>query len=249
RPVMNQLDKLNHLKNIIKQVPHERFDLDLWRTIPGTDNMTFAQLINSDANCCVIGWATADETFKRLNFMMLDGVPLYAPFRANTGEPFTYEELKTNVVYRGSEAVREFFGLNYEDVDHIIFDSNYAFEDRIKDEIIHHINQVINYVNIRPQDLDHLLSSSIVALDNEVREFTLNDDEVREISVVVDCFNKFFPDGAYLEFVATVNVPGDCDPLEYIASNYNIKEPLAFVPKPNEALEEYLETYPIEHLM
>ncbi len=72
---MNQLDKLNHLKNIIKQVPHERFDLDLWRTIPGTDNMTFAQLINSDANCCVIGWATADETFKRLNFMMLDGVP------------------------------------------------------------------------------------------------------------------------------------------------------------------------------
>lgn len=41
----------------------------------------------------------------------------------------------------------------------------------------------------------------------------------------------------------------DCDPLEYIASNYNIKEPLAFVPKPNEALEEYLETYPIEHLM
>ncbi|WEH96204.1 hypothetical protein PYR90_16835 (plasmid) [Acinetobacter johnsonii] len=105
---MNQLDKLNHLKNIIKQVPHERFDLDLWRTIPGTDNMTFAQLINSDANCCVIGWATADETFKRLNFMMLDGVPLYAPFRANTGEPFTYEELKTNVVYRGSEAVREF---------------------------------------------------------------------------------------------------------------------------------------------
>ncbi len=38
---MNQLDKLNHLKNIIKQVPHERFDLDLWRTIPGTDNMTF----------------------------------------------------------------------------------------------------------------------------------------------------------------------------------------------------------------
>jgi hypothetical protein len=70
--------------------------------------MTFAQLINSDANCCVIGWATADETFKRLNFMMLDGVPLYAPFRANTGEPFTYEELKTNVVYRGSEAVREF---------------------------------------------------------------------------------------------------------------------------------------------
>lgn len=56
-------------------------------------------------------------------------------------------------------------------------------------------------------------------------------------------------DGAYLEFVATVNVPGDCDPLEYIASNYNIKEPLAFVPKPNEALEEYLETYPIEYLM
>lgn len=85
------------------------------------------------------------------------------------------------------------FGLNYEDVDHIIFDSNYAFEDRIKDEIIHHINQVINCVNIRPQDLDHLLSSSIVALDKEVREFTLNDDEVREISVVVDCFNKFSP--------------------------------------------------------
>ncbi len=76
----------------------------------------------------------------------LDGVPLYAPFRANTGEPFTYEELKTNVVYRGSEAVREFFGLNYEDVDHIIFESNYAFEDPIKDEIIDHINHVIDRV-------------------------------------------------------------------------------------------------------
>ena len=246
---MHQLDKLNHLKNIIKQVPHERFDLDKWRTDSKTENVTFAQLLLSDADCCVMGWATADATFRRLNFMLFDGVPLYAPFRANTGEPFTYEELKTNVVYRGSEAVREFFGLNYEDVDHIIFESNYAFEDPIKDEIIHHINHVIDRVNIRPQDLDHLLSSSIVALDKEVREFTLNDDEVREISVVVDCFNKFFPDGAYLEFIATVNVPGDCDPLEYIASNYNIKEPLAFVPKPNEALEEYLETYPIEHLM
>lgn len=68
-------------------------------------------------------------------------------------EPFTYEELKTNVVYRGSEAVREFFGLNYEDVDHIIFDSNYAFEDRIKDEIIHHINQVI-YLSLHIKDLN-----------------------------------------------------------------------------------------------
>lgn len=214
---MHQLDKLNHLKNIIKQVPHERFDLDKWRTDSKTENVTFAQLLLSDADCCVMGWATADATFRRLNFMLFDGVPLYAPFRANTGEPFTYEELKTNVVYRGSEAVREFFGLNYEDVDHIIFESNYAFEDPIKDEIIDHINHVIDRVNIRPQDLDHLLSSSIVALDKEVREFTLNDDEVREISVVVDCFNKFFPDGAYLEFIATVNVPGDCDPLEYIA--------------------------------
>lgn len=247
---MNQLDKLNHLENIIKQVPHERFDLDQWRTTSGTDKMTFAQLLNSNAYCCVMGWATADETFKRLNFMLYDGVPLYAPFRVNNGEPFTKEELlKTTVFYRGSEAVREFFNLSYEDTDHIIFESNYAYEDPIKDEIIDHINYVIDRVNIQPKDIEHLLASSIVQLDHEVREFILDGEDVREISVVVDCFNKFFPDGAYLEFVATVNVPGDCDPLEYIINTYNIQEPLAFVPKPNEALEEYLEEKPIENLM
>ena len=168
--------------------------------------MTFAQLINSDANCCVIGWATADETFKRLNFMMLDGVPF---MHHSVRILVSHSLMKNSKQMLFIAVLKQYvsFGLNYEDVDHIIFESNYAFEDPIKDEIIDHINHVIDRVNIRPQDLDHLLSSSIVALDKQVREFTLNDDEVREISVVVDCFNKFFPDGAYLEFVATVNVP------------------------------------------
>ncbi len=184
-------------------------------------NVTFAQLILSDADCCVIGWATADVTFRRLNFMLFDGIPLlYARSVRILVQPFTYEDSKQMLFYRGSEAVREFLDSILEMSIILFLRATTLLKTRSKAEIIDHINHVIDRVNIRPQDLDHLLSSSIVALDKECREFTLNDDEVREISVVVDCFNKFFPDGAYLEFIATVNVPGDCDPLEYIASNY-----------------------------
>lgn len=243
---MNQLEKLHHLKSILAKVPNDKLDLDSWRDLNGLNLNSHQQMIDRGACGCVMGWATADETFQQLNFNYIGELPVYVPYK-----PLGVELLVQGVrngfeYYRATEAVMAFFGLDEDQTDFLIASNKY--ETHSVTEAIHKVDVLINQLDCKPYELTHLCDTSHLSLDRELREFCLDSDDIREISVVVDCMNKYFPNECYLEFIAVLNVPAEIDPIKYIEENYSVTSPLAFVPNPNESLEEYLRTNPILHL-
>lgn len=243
---MNQIEKLQHLKSILAKVPNHAFTLDVWRDLDGLTLISHQQMIDSAASGCVIGWATADAAFQKLNFNFVGELPVYVPYK-----PLGVELLAQGVTtgfeyYQATDAVMAFFGLDEDQADFLIAANKY--ETHSVEEAIHKVDVLIKQLDCKPYELIHLCDTSHLTLDSELREFCLDSDAIREISVVVDCTNKYFPNGAYLEFIAVLNVPAEIDPIKYIEENYSVTTPLAFVPNPNESLEEYLESNPIINL-
>lgn len=243
---MNQIEKLQHLKSILAKVPYELFDLDSWRDLDGLNLCTHKQMIDRAASGCVMGWAAADETFQKLNFNFVRELPVYVPYH-----PFGVELLAQGVTtgfeyYQATDAVMAFFGLDEDQADFLIATNQY--ETHSIEEAIHKVDVLIKQLDCKPYELIHLCDTSHLVLDSELREFYLDCDAIREISVVVDCTNKYFPKGCYLEFIAILNVPAEIEPIKYIEENYSVTSPLSFVPNPNEGLEEYLESNPILNL-
>ena len=243
---MNQIEKLQHLKNIISKVPPSRLDLDTWRGVEGVTAQNFDELLASGAKACVIGWATADETFQKMNFGFHEELPVYIPYDIN-GLSKIKQGITAGFEYHyGTIAVEQFFGLYDDDAYNLIMDS--AYQVFHPNEVLKRIDALIENLNHRPLTLDDLEQSSHLKLDLELQEFMLPDDEIREIKVVVSCLNDYFPDDAYLEFNAYINIPREEDPIGYIQTHFNENSPMAFVPCMNEMFDEYLEKHPIEEL-
>ncbi|WP_180190232.1 hypothetical protein [Acinetobacter sp. YH01009] len=236
---MNQIEKLEHLKAIMAKVPCDKLDMDSWRDLNGLNLVSHQQMLDRGASACVMGWATADEIFQKLNFNFVYELPVYVPYK-----PFGVELLAKGVrtgfeFYQATEAVMEFFGLDEDQADFLISSNSYSGNN--PNEAIANINILLKEIDCIPYELNHLYNTSTLSLDLDLREFKLESDDIREITVAIDCENKYFPDGGYLEFIATINIPKDLDPIQYIEDNFNVTSPLSFVPNPNDLLEEYLE--------
>lgn len=237
---MNTVEKLEHLKTIVHNIPDGRLDLEYWRNGPVSDFDSWENVVQNCDSGCVLGWASADPIFQKYGFNFAGASPVYFPY---------YKGFRNrNEMLSDWDAVETFFDLSTSETHHIFMADSYPNGDVntmiSKDLVLEHIDWIIKCVKVFPRNYLVLPRTARIAFDPNIKATKLEDGKL-EAELVVDCFDDFIPDGGTFQFVAYIKINEGENPVtaleNYIVPNY----PLKFGVKLNERMVDFLMNWPI----